>query len=106
VGSGWKRHVEDFLESLDWHVHHNRKDDKDNEIKIFQIKEKFGRVRTYVSATDHINHMVQERVAFLEGQCSLTCENCGALEHDILKNIGGWMSSTCKKCNTKRKKEK
>jgi hypothetical protein len=108
VGEGWKRHVKVFLETLEWHTKHNRRDDKDNVIKIFQIKEKFGDCRCYVTAPELINDMVQQAVARLEGKCSLTCENCGAtgnynkekdfVEQISLDNSNGWISCLCNKC--------
>ena len=98
---GWKRHVVDFLEALHWHTTHNCKDDVNNTIQIFQIKEKFGMVRAYVSAPDHIYSMIEKEIARLEGKCTLTCQNCGALEYDMIDTSHGWVTCLCTSCKRK-----
>lgn len=103
-GKGWKKPVEDFLESLDWHTKHNLKDKQPNEIKIFQIKEKFGRVRAYVDKPEHIDSIIECTIGRLEGKCELTCENCGRIgnaDGSELTPTEGWIAYVCEECKTK-----
>ena len=103
-GKGWAKHVGSFLESLLWHTNHNKIEDKKNIIKIFQIKEKFGRVRVYLTCPEHINDMIQTALGYLEGQCSLTCEDCGRIgnpDGSELTPTEGWITYVCEECKHK-----
>lgn len=105
VGEGWAKHVENFLETLEWHRTHNKQENKENKIKIFQIKEKFGEVRAYLSAPDHINDMIEGAIGRLEGKCSITCESCGKLEYNCIERINGWIVCLCQECMEKNKRK-
>jgi len=94
-GVGWARHVEDFLKSLEWQRTHNG---GPHEIKIFQIKEKFGQARCYVTYPDKVGYGVETALGAFEGKCSITCEKCGELQYDCIKNIDGWVYCLCDNC--------
>lgn len=102
-GEGWLNHVEVLLDTFQWHTIHNKKDDIDNDIKIFQIKEKFGQARVYFSSNNpNITDMLYEAVGRLEGKCEITCESCGKLEYDCIKTgKNGWIRCICNDCTTK-----
>ncbi|MDY0198404.1 MAG: hypothetical protein RBR68_11385 [Tenuifilaceae bacterium] len=107
-GTGWYNHVEKFLESLEWirthNLHLNNNDSEEfHYISIFQIKEKFGECRCYVSHVSSIDNQVSEAVGSLTGKCSITCEKCGKLEYDCIKSNGYWIYCLCSKCYSELK---
>jgi len=70
-----------------------------NEIKINQIKEKFGGLRFYVSsAPDYIHNMILKA----EHESKHICEKCGA--RGSTENINGWIWTLCDE-HKKAKKE-
>lgn len=106
-GSGWLNHVERFLKSLEWIATHNLHLSKSINfglelsrwnIKIFQIKEKFGECRCYVNCHELIHDQVSAAVAKLEALCSVTCENCGKLSYDVIQSNGRWIYCLCSEC--------
>lgn len=121
VGEGFSIHVRKLLEYLDWHCNNNMAVDnpdydpskrvgegnypciltnKPNVIKIFCIKEKFGRVRvSWDCDNPRIHNAIIETVSEFIGKCSITCSRCGALEYDIIKrNEDGYFTSICVDC--------
>ena len=82
VGDGWFKIIAALSKKLA----------QDKRIEIYQIKEKFGRLRVYYSPfTDEAEMLV--KVA--ERLCSKTCEVCGELGS---LNKRGWLSVLCPKC--------
>jgi hypothetical protein len=62
-GIGWYKHIEKFLDSLEWIRTHNLhlKNDNDEEfhrISIFQIKQKFGECICYLTCDTSIKDQV------------------------------------------------
>ena len=123
---GWKKWIEKFLESLEWLTENRRyipnpnhnpelEDSRTNppyingpkrELKIFQIKEKFGQIRVYME--EYPNDMktdIFETIAKLEARTELTCYSCGKIEEDLIKTKG-WISFICKECYEKLTKKK
>lgn len=119
VEEGWSKLTEELLRKFEWIRTHNlyyenpdfdssKEHALDNrafiegpphEIKIFQIKQKFGIFECYVK-TNSLNDMaiiqVYEAIAFIKGKASLTCENCGKVgEHIPTK---GWINILCNEC--------
>jgi hypothetical protein len=92
---GWfdllKRLIEDFAEI-----------DTSKEIKVQQIKEKFGSLRCYADYPSRLDTSrltglgVMERIEQAEKESAKTCEVCGAEGKIISK--GGWLMCRCQKC--------
>lgn len=96
-GEGWKHHIINFLEALQYCQENNCKEDE--QIKIFQIKEKFGHVRTYVDGPDRLMESISQYIGRLEGACDHTCESCGTMGYDMIKKHKGWIHCLCKECS-------
>jgi hypothetical protein len=106
-GKGWIVHVKELLKSLEWHRTHNvPKDKTENDIKIFQIKEKFGDARVYWTCNnDSIRGMIESTVGRFEGKCSITCQICGALQYGCIRaSKSGWIHCSCDDCFENRYK--
>jgi len=83
---GWYDLLDDLL--------HNIKT-KDPDIKVAQIKEKFGTLRFYVwSATDEIFDMINTA----EQRSGCVCERCGIEDETVKTRNGGWIYTLCDKC--------
>lgn len=86
-GEGWIKPVKQFLDSCNFHLKHNAmrqkedglwEEDPDAKIQIFQIKNKFGKVRCYAKSENQLlDCLVEKEIARLEARCELTCEACG-----------------------------
>lgn len=97
---GWNSIIETLLEKIEWIRTNNIYIQNPNyisendysqakyiegpyhKIKIFQIKEKYGELRCYVSVesnSSYIKLQIEKAISFAEGQASLTCKNCGSL---------------------------
>lgn len=108
-GKGWRKPVERFLESCQWHLDHNAtkqkedgvwEKDPDAKIEIFQIKNKFGSVRCYAKSNNkRIDELLDCEIAKLEARCELTCECCGFVGE--FEKPG--RTSCCPECNKKYK---
>ena len=111
---GWKKPVEQFLKTLEWiednydYVNNPKFGIEEDEhikikgnkpvIKIFQIKEKFGECRCYVTGNQNSQGAIDRAVAKLDAICSVTCERCGKLEEDCIRRSNGWIICVCKEC--------
>lgn len=101
VGEGWLVHVEDMLKSFEWHrVNNVPKNKTENNIQIFQIKEKFAQARVYWQCNNYsTENMLHEAVGRFEGKCSITCEVCGTLQYNCIRTgKNGWIRCICDKC--------
>lgn len=65
----------------------------DPDIKIEQVKDKFGELRFYTSPT---STEVRELIDAAERESAHTCESCGAPGEHV--NKGGWIITVCKNC--------
>ena len=118
---GWCKPVTKLLESFEWNRVNNTLIDnpnfdedkplgedgnyqyipnpKDNEIKIFQIKEKFGIPRVYYTFDNpKLERGLLLAEGGLEGACYLTCEVCSALHYNGVTSKNGWLVCQCDKC--------
>jgi hypothetical protein len=102
----WAPYVRTALDSL------NRLTDTYPNIRVIQVKEKFGTLRTYTSIKNGTDPVPEEVLAEIEAtttqaekNCANTCVECGS--HDDVK-IGfrtvdsGWLLPLCKehRCTT------
>jgi hypothetical protein len=93
VGDGWF----DLLHDLSKKIL-----EFDDEVKVLQIKEKFGTLRFYTTAT---NDAVYSVIREAEKRSSVTCENCGDVEDTKLDATTGWAKTLCLECREKTKRE-
>lgn len=94
VGQGWMKIVEPALRAM-------KKIDPN--IRIDQIKEKFGGLRIYFAASDPILYdMLELVVNGAESKAWHTCEECGELAERV--NDEGWIRTICDSCMEKGKK--
>jgi len=98
-GDGWYTILENLLEKI------NNIQNKFNinnpsekmDIKITQIKEKYGGLRFYMGgATTEIFNLIDEA----EDLSYKTCETCGSIED--IGQTEGWVVTICKKCIEKQ----
>lgn len=89
VGPGWQ-----VLVDVLWFA--VRYEFKKRDIKILQIKEKFGGLRFYVSGTfPELSHLVDQ----MEYLSEKTCECCG---RPGVPRPGGWIKTLCEECDKNR----
>ena len=82
---GWKSIIDEFLDKLIIL-------DPKKELRIFQIKEKFGALRLYVNTSDKaVNALIQE----YEEMSSGICEVCGNPGQLLVKS--SWYKTRCEK---------
>ena len=61
-------------------------------IYVVQVKEKFGRLRFYLSVTDDD---LEKIIRDYERYSSRTCEVCG--KPAVTKNVNGWLKTMCRR---------
>ena len=92
-GEGWKCLYEPIIE---WIKNYNINKDKEQQIEIHQIKEKFGGLRFYCNFyTDELKEMIREA----EQESFRTCEFCGTKEN-VGHTVSGWYTTCCENCIT------
>lgn len=104
VGEGWWPMLETLCDVIQNHIDHNndRRErllvsnefnqsipDEIPQVKIEQIKEKFGTLRFYYQGGDDFIHGA---VWFAEGMSGMLCESCGAPGE---RRHGGWVRTLC-----------
>ena len=95
-GTGWAPLVRPVI---DYVKEHNEK--YKDQIKIYQIKEKWGRLEIYLSRP--IPKELEELVEKVKKECSNTCELCGS-KTDLGWTTTGWVTRMCRKCSENIKK--
>lgn len=90
-GSGWKELYTPIFEYIEKYNASKKEDEE--EMRILQVKEKFGSLRVYVNFyTEELRKLIEEA----EEKSYTTCEFCGTTE-----NIGhtvGWITTCCRDC--------
>jgi hypothetical protein len=126
VGDAWKEIVVRLLDTLEWHRTHNTYvpnpdyvpdpdnpysdtnpkylDGGPNMVQVFQIKEKFGKLRVSVKCAENIREGVEHAIGYAEGQSDLTCYSCGSVGRWEM-STKSWMIRLCDKCVSEREKE-
>lgn len=122
VSESWKWIVVKFLESIEWLTENRRympnpdynelvQAEENNrpfiegpkvEIKIFQIKEKFGDLRIYVDGyPKRIHGDIEYQIGKATARAELTCYGCGKITNELSKTRG-WISFICPECMEKK----
>lgn len=81
-GIGWKSLVDKIFDLI-----------KDKDIKVDQLKEKFGLLRIYFSPHDYD---IQKEIYTIEEESKNICEFCGS--RDNVTTEGSWLKTLCKIC--------
>lgn len=90
-GKGWEKL---YAPILDYIAEYNKDKPEGEQIKVHQIKEKYGELRVYLNFyTDELLKMVDKA----EDESYFTCENCGC-KTDGPKERGGWIYALCDDC--------
>ena len=123
---GWKRIIIDLMKSLEWHrVNNNwidnpnfdeskevgegnypcmKKPDGVNNIKLIQVKEKFGGLRVYYDVdNDKARNGIERSIARAEALAGWTCYKCGHLGWDV-EMQRGYVVPICETCRKEEKK--
>lgn len=75
------------------YIEEYNKENPDNEIKVLQVKEKFGGLRFYISHGDETLYKMIDKA---ENESLKTCEHCGSKENVI--HTDRWIWTVCKNC--------
>lgn len=90
--NGWFGLLKELIEGI-------AKIDTNKEVKVGQVKEKFGTLRFYLDGGE--SKEVSKLIRIAEDKSAVTCEYCGA--PGVIRK-GGWLVTLCDKCNEERKK--
>lgn len=93
-GEGWKPLVKPVIDYID---NYNKNKEETEQIKILQIKEKFGRLEIYLENT---NDEVCELVDHAKTEAYNVCELCGTRDN-IGFRANGWVGVCCVDCAKK-----
>ena len=97
ISSGWMGLVQPILNEI---KHWNETNPDKPQIKIFQIKEKFGELRFYAdNCPDYIDDMISKA----ERESHKICERCGSATNVTTKGPG-WITTLCDDCRNAPKK--
>ena len=83
VGKGWSKIIDYLYDNLEI----------PKKIRVYQVKEKFGTLRFYVSGTTKEEDVI---IRNAENMSEVTCEQCG--EPATVKNWGSWLLCACDEC--------
>ena len=83
VGDGWANGINILFDA------------KPDDVRVAQVKEKFGGLRFY---TDGASREYQQLIRYVESLCDMLCENCGKIG---IARRGGWIKTLCTDCNAK-----
>jgi len=92
VPDTWMWIIEEYLKKTQWDVDKNRL-----EIKILQIKEKFGGLRIYTQVMNDGDCLDEANIAYCEALADHTCAKCGIMHRDT-KPTKGWITYLCPDC--------
>lgn len=71
----------------------------DRDVRFDQIKEKFGGLRIYFTASEEDSEFCSGVVRMAEAMSVATCERCGAAGRI---RGGGWLTCLCDSCEAKK----
>jgi len=94
--SGWNSIIISLSEKINDYVKGWREEDKP---KVMQIKEKFGRLRYYITTSDNV---IFKLIRKAEDESVQTCETCGnkndIKDHKRGQRKYGWIKRLCENC--------
>lgn len=93
VGEGWGAIIEKLADKIQAYLDTNPLVEQ---VKVTQVKEKFGTLRFYYDGGDDA---VYAMVRDAENESSRTCETCG--DHGELRT-GGWLKTLCDRHHQER----
>lgn len=98
-GDGWYGLIREVCEQI---METLSKTQNSKDFCFFQIKEKYGQLRIYVSDySDEIAEILDKA----EEKSATICEHCGTTEN-VTQNTLGWISSLCPTCRENKYKRK
>ena len=89
TADGWFILIDHLCAHLQFNTDHN----KHPQIKVVQVKEKFGTLRFYIDGGTSEQHAV---INFAESLSSIICEECGSFGN--LYHRGTWLRTLCAEC--------
>lgn len=90
-GDGWKPLYEPIMKYIE--EYNSNKENEEEKIKVFQIKEKYGGLRFY---TNFGNKELFDMIDDAEEKSFHTCERCGAPCES--RSHHGWIYTLCDDC--------
>lgn len=107
VGVGWRTILEVLNDQLKWVMEQSK---VRSELKVLQVKEKFGGLRVYTNHVGLEKDLIQRiwgATSFAESMSYRTCESCGATKEVETRVRGGdpkysWTKTFCVECHAKR----
>ena len=96
----WLDLIDELMDCIQSYIDNN-KHLNISQVRIHQIKEKFGNLRFYYDGGDETIHGM---VWFAEYQSQFICEKCGKPAE--LKETHGWYRTICKECKEKEDEKK
>jgi hypothetical protein len=82
VGDGWGKYIRRLYDA------------KPKNVRVIQVKEKFGTLRFYTSGDPQ---WYQDLISYYEGRSAETCERCGA--DGKVRSDRYWILTLCDDCN-------
>lgn len=98
IPDSWLYAVRKFLELVDFHSKYNYN------ITIFQIKEKFGKLRIYAETDSDNKDLLTDMISYVKGITDHTCSRCGKMQRDLQANTG-WITYLCDECYKEKENE-
>jgi hypothetical protein len=101
VGNGWRTILEALDDIFVWFI------EDDGDLKIAQIKEKFGGLRVYVDTIEPSHgQIIHGAIMMAEAMASRICERCGStsgVERRGVKDVpSSWILTLCDTCHSMR----
>jgi len=93
-GKGWHKLLEPIIGYIETY---NKDKDEEHQIKLTQVKEKWGLLRIYVNFG---THELYELIDEAEDKSQNVCELCGT-EKNVGTKTSGWMLTLCLDCMKK-----
>ena len=94
--NGWYWLIDNLCSQLQWDINKNEQP----QIEASQVKEKYGSLNFYTSAS---TEKQQAMITFAEFLSLSICEICGSTK-DVTQNKEGWIYTLCNDCRKSEKK--
>ncbi len=94
TGDGWYYLIDTLCDKIKRHCERTEID-----VKVLQIKQKFGGLRFYVSTYDDD---IFAMINFAEALSYTICERCSSMKN-VKQTTGGWVETLCEECSKQLK---